>query len=318
MTENVLKKYVGIDVSKATLEVCIDGESKTVIFNNDIKEIKRLIKKLQSFNNVHVVMEATGGYERQASYLMLEHGLFVSVVNARCVRDFAKSRNILAKTDKIDAYVIKEFGCSNNPKSMRSPTALEKKLLALKNRREQLVKLIKQEKQHIELVTKDIKKNIVSTIKHLGQQKEIIEEKIRSIIESDAELKEKTEIISSMKGVGEVTTTILLCDLPELGMLQNKEISALVGLAPFNRDSGMMKGKRTVYGGRAQIRAALYMCALSASKFNPGIKGFYKRLIAKGKTKKVALIACAHKILIILNVLMKNKVRWNESYCCEI
>jgi len=313
MPEAKSKIYVGIDVCKEKLDVCIDGMKGKPIYKNTISGIKSLIKRLQQVGETHTVVEATGGYEALIRDMFLESDLTISVVNPRCVRDFANSRNILAKTDKLDAYVIKEFGLTNHPAPQRARTQDEKRLLSLKNRRDQLVKMITQETQHLEFTPKEIEREIKRMIRSLEKQKESIEKKIAEVIQANEVFSQKQKIITSVKGVGGITATIVLCDLPELGTLPKKALSALVGLAPFCSESGKIKKKKQIKAGRAQVRKAFYMCALSASRSNPVIKEFYNRLLLKGKPKKVALAACAHKILGIVNVLVKKNELWENA-----
>ena len=303
------KFYIGIDVSKKMLDVCIDDTNRLRI-SNDTKGITKLINLLKDVPNPHVVMEATGGYETKLSHTLMKAGITVSVVNARCVRDFARSKNILAKTDKLDAYVIRAFAQSNHPRASRLPSDTEIQLTHLRNRREQVVKFIVFEKQHTEKADKSMMKYIKQTLKLMEKQKAELDAQIAALIERVPDFKEKSEIISSVKGIGPASTTTILCDLPELGDMESKAISSMVGLAPFNRDSGQLKGRRTICGGRARVRKALYIGALSASQHDPMIRAFYLRLLEKGKTKKTALIACAHKMLICLNAMMKTKTQW--------
>ncbi len=315
MAQLIEKFYIGIDVSKNTLDVCMDGTRNLRISNNR-KGMTKLISMLADLPNPHVVMEATGGYETDLSHTLMRAGITVSVVNARCVRDFAKSKNILAKTDKLDAYVIRAFAQSNHPRASRLPSDAEIQLTQLRNRREQIVKFISCEKQHMEKADKSTMKYIKQMLKPMEKQKAALDAQIVVLIEKTPVFKEKSRIISSAVGVGEVSTATFLCDLPELGMIENKAIASMVGLAPFNRDSGQLRGKRTISGGRARVRKALYYAALSASRHDPVIKAFYLRLLEKGKAKKTALIACAHKILTCLNTMMKTQTLWAPKPSC--
>ncbi len=309
MTNSVAKIYIGIDISKAKLDVCFD-DKKVEIFENSKNGCKQLSKKLNSFNQTaHVIMEASGGYEKRSHKILTESGVNVSIVNAKLVRHFAKSKGIQAKTDKIDAIVIRRFGIENNPKTTYLPSASRYKLSILSKRRDQLVKLRTQELQHLEKSDTQINKDIKKMLDYIDKQIEKIDAKIKDVLDDD-DFKDKAEIIQSFKGAGDNAVRILLSDLPELGTLDRKEISMLVGLAPVARDSGTFKGRRSIYGGRARVRRALYLCSLSATRYNPAIKEFYDRLIAKGKLPKVALIACAHKILIMLNAMIKNNEKW--------
>lgn len=323
MLTNQKKTYVGIDVSKENLDACFGDRKKISGYKNDTDGIKKLILRLQKQDNVHIVMEATGGYEQKAHQAILNRAITSSVVNPKRVRHFAKSKNIQAKTDNIDAYVIQQFACENTPKADKLPSGLEKELLLLRNRREQLVVHLQREQQHqssLDLLgkSKKIDKTFKKLISHLKKAIKEIEDEISKIIEANEEFSQKISIITSMKGVGEITGLIMLCDLQEIGILPDKKLTALVGLAPYNMDSGKYKGKRRISGGRARVRRTLYLCALSAKRFNPVIKAFYDRLISKGKSKKVAIIACAHKILITLNAMVRNNSKWACDYRASV
>ncbi len=239
----------------------------------------------------------------------------MSIVNAKRVRDFAKALGKLAKTDEIDSHVIRLFAESIKPHVMEQRNEEHHSLESLTQRREQLVKQRAIEKQHLETVTnKDVRRSINRNIKFLDKEIEDIENKIQLLVDSNKQLKDKVDLLVSIKGVGPIVALILMAELPELGTLSNKEISALVGVAPFCRDSDTMKGKRTIWGGRARVRSILYMAALSAKSHNKPIKIFYERLICNGKSKKTALIACMRKLLITANSMIKNNESWNPDH----
>ena len=252
--------------------------------------------------------------KKKLKEMLQDSGLLISVVNPRWVRDFAKSRGVLSKTDKIDAFVIKEFGCVNTPIATAERSLENKQLNELKQRRNQLVKMLRQEKNHLELASKAMKKDIKVVLNLLEKRKKSIEEKINSIINAYPALLQQNELMISIPGVSSVTSISLLCELPELGTLTKKQIASLVGLAPHCRDSGSFKGKRSIYGGRQEIRNNLYCCALSASRHNPVIKAYYEKLLSNGKLKKVALVACAHKLLGILNSMLKYNNPWMPDF----
>ena len=262
-----------------------------------------------------MVMEATGGYEKPLAHFLQGQGVAVSIVNAKRVRDYAKALGLLAKNDVIDAKVIRMFADAVNPKLLPTASDTQQALDAQVHRREQLVKQRAMEKQHLETVgNKDAVRSIKRTIAFLDKEIERIEKAIKALIKTDPTLTEKVDRLSGIKGIGDITALTLIADLPELGELTNKEISALVGVAPFCRDSGTQKGKRTTWGGRIQVRSILYMAALSAVQYNPPLKAFYNRLLMKGKTKKVALVACMRKLLTVANSMLRNNTEWNPNH----
>ncbi len=305
---------IGIDVSKQKLDVSFNDE-EIAVFDNSLQGFKQLSRLLKNKKNTRVVMEATGGYERPLAHFLQDQHIAVSIVNAKRVRDFAKALGKLAKTDKIDSHVIRLFAASIDPHVMEQKSESQQSLDSLVHRRDQLVKQRATEKQHLETVTnKDAKHSINRNIKFLNKEIEGIESKIKELIGSNKQLKDKVARLETIKGVGSIVALTLMADLPELGTLSNKEISALVGVAPFCRDSGTMKGKRTIWGGRAQVRTILFMAALSARNHNEPIKAFYERLVSNGKSKKTALVACMRKLLITANSMIKNNEDWNPNY----
>jgi len=314
MTNLTYTFNIGIDISKKTLDVSFNAK-KTASYPNDLKGFKQLLNAISDKNMTRVAMEATGGYERPLVKFLQEKGVAVSVVNAKRVRDYAKALGKLAKTDKIDSHVIRLFSDAINPEITKKQSDSQQSLDALNLRRNQLVKQRSMEKQHIETVTnKDSKRSINRTKKFLDKEINQVEKKINELIESDKSIQEKINRLATMKGIGPVVALTFVAELPELGTLNNKEISALVGVAPFCRDSGTMRGKRTIWGGRAQVRSVLYMAALSAVRYNPAIKIFYDRLISKGKPKKTALVACMRKIITMANSMIKNNTDWDADH----
>lgn len=313
MTQATYKYYLGIDVSKAKLDIALNEKAKIICCNNTELAIDEIISELPPAQESLVILEATGGYERLASRIFKKRGYSVAVVNAKRVRDFAKAQGKLAKTDKIDARVIWLFGKTFNPMAqpLESNAALEREEYL--NRRAQLIRILTLEKQHLEHASNFMRKKITEHIKHLDKQLALVDKALAELIEKDEKLKKQMEQLDDIKGVGTITAMNVLIHLPELGQLSAKEIAALAGLAPFNQDSGNSKGKRKITGGRAQVRAALYMAVLSAKKFNPQIKEFYERLVAKGKLKKVALTACMRKLLIIMNAMIRDNAQWHYS-----
>ncbi len=314
MTNKNYTFNIGIDISKKKLDISFN-DAETASYDNNLTGFKQLLKQIANKKTTRIVMEATGGYERPLVNFLQEQGIAVSVVNAKRVRDYAKALGKLAKTDKIDSHVIRLFAEAINPDITKKLTESQQSLDSLTLRRNQLVKQRAMEKQHIETVTnKDTKRSINRSLKFLDKEIERIEEKIDELIHLDAKIKEKVDRLATIKGVGSVASVTMVSDIPELGTLSNKEISALVGVAPFCRDSGTMRGKRTIWGGRSQVRSILYMTTLSAVKHNPAIKVFYDRLVGKGKPKKTALVACMRKLIIMANSMIRNNSDWNPNH----
>jgi transposase len=306
------KRYIGIDISKEYLDIAVSGTDRKWRAENNTIGIQRAIKKLKKESSLQVVFEATGGYELELWRALTEAGLEASPVNPRQVRDFAKAKGILAKTDTIDAKVLAGYGQAMEPRVMAFPDTQElKELIA---RRNQISAMIVSEKNRIQAVRgKQVRESIVVNIQWLEKLLAEIDEDLNKQIQENPEWSEKIEILKSTPGVGKVTATALLAEFPELGTLNRHEVAALAGVAPLNRDSGRMRGKRTCWGGRATVRRAIYMAALVASRHNAVIRDLYQRLIEAGKPKKVALTACMRKLLIILNAMLKYKTTWQYA-----
>lgn len=305
--------YIGIDVSKARLDTSLnDGLLASV--SNDEAGIEGLIERLKAQSPALIVMEATGGYERLAAAALAAAHLPVAVVNPRQVRDFAKATGRLAKTDRIDAQLLARFAQAIQPAQRTIPDEAAQALAEQLTRRRQLVEMLSAEKVRLKQATgKDIRKGLKDHITWLEQQLRASEDGLRQLIEDCPAWQAKRDLLAEVKGVGEVATMTLLALLPELGALGRKPIAALVGLAPFNRDSGTMRGRRTVWGGRAAVRAVLYMATLSAVRHNPALKAFYRRLRDRGKLPKVALVAAMRKLLTMLNAMLRDNARWNPT-----
>lgn len=311
------KNWVGVDVAKNHLDIYVSSENKHEQILNKPSEIKAFIRLLNKKKQTYSwICEASGGYENLCVELVQKAGFSFSIVNARRARDFAKAMGILAKTDKIDAKVLACYGEKLNPEPSVVKQEEAKEREALQSRRRQLVGLCTQEKNHLERAKGKIKKSIESVIKTLEKQIKEIEEALSESIEKDEELKEKSNILQSVKGIGKTVSTILISELPELGHLNRQQVSHLVGVAPLNKDSGQMKGKRQIWGGRKDVRNALYMSTLVAVQHNAKMKQYYEKLRATGKEKKVALIACLRKLLLILNQLIKTNTVWDDSKVC--
>ena len=254
-----------------------------------------------------VICEPSGGYERELLEALWAAELAVSLVNAARIRAFARAQGWLAKTDEIDASVLREFGELLQPTAVKAPAPERQRLAALVQRREQLVNILSTEEQRL-AQTRDpaVKKLGERLIKHLQLQVEQLEEMIAKQINDDATLKRQSERLQQVSGIGPVTASTLLAEMPELGTLSRNESAALAGVAPYNRDSGVLKGRRAIRGGRVQVRRVLYMAALVAVRFNPILKAFYQRLVAAGKPRKLALTAVMRKLVVLLNHLLKN------------
>lgn len=306
--------FVGIDVCKAQLDVAIRPTTQILSVPNDKAGIKTLVKHLEKLRPTLVVLESTGGLERQVMLALVGAELSVVMANPRQVGDFAKSTGQLAKTDRIDAAVLAHYAEAIRPQPRPLPDELTLELRALTARRRQIIDMIVAEKNHLATASKAIKKRITAHITYLEQELDDADQDLDRFIGKNPLWKQNQEILCSTPSIGPVSSRTMLAELPELGTLGRKQISALVGVAPFPRDSGTLKGRRTIWGGRASVRGALFMATLSAIRFNSVIRDFYKRLKAKGKPSKVALVACMHKLLTILNAMIKNKTRWSENF----
>lgn len=299
--------FAGIDVAKNHLDVCILPFNKTKRFKNTSPDIEKMIQFIASFGQPErIVLEPTGSYEELVTNTLAEKGFKVSKINAAQIRSFARASGTLSKTDKIDAHVLAEYGAKMPCRLYAAPTTVIKTVKKLTARRKQLVHMIVEEKNRLR---KETDEEMISLIKiilsSLGEQKILVEGRLLEIVKSDGELKRKAEVLTSLKGIGIITAIILLAELPELGRISKNQVSKLVGVAPLNRDSGQMRGKAQIYGGRGSVRDSLYLCALPAIRFEPRLKAFYNKLKQKGKPGKLAVIAVAHKMIIILNARMK-------------
>jgi len=303
--------YVGIDVAKDSMEVTVHEGKESWAFSNDERGLANLMTKMKRLSPRLIVMEATGGYEVTIAAELHSRGFPVVVVNPRHIRDFARSVGILAKTDILDAKVIARYAATVQPAPRALPTEETKRLGAMMMRRRQIVAMRTAEKNRLQQADPAVKDRIKVHINWLEQELNDVNKELKQMIESNPEWKEKSDIIQSVPGVGPNLAITILSDFPELGRLNRKQTAALSGVAPFNRDSGTMRGKRCIWGGRGVVRTAAYMSAVSAIRFNPLIKPFYKRLIDAGKLRKVAMVACMRKLLCILNAMLKNHTTWD-------
>lgn len=304
--------FIGIDVSKARLDVAMRPSAEKLSVSNDEAGIQALVKRLSELKPVLIVLEATGGLERSVSGTLGSAQLPVVVVNPRQVRDFAKALGQLAKTDRIDAEVLAHFAEVIRPPLRPLPDKVSLELRALIARRRQLIEMMVAEKNRLSAASKAVRKRLEAHIRWLETELDRADKDLDQSIRQSPIWQEHQDLLRSVPGIGPVVSRTLLAELPELGRLNRKQIAALVGIAPLNCDSGTFRGRRGIWGGRATVRAVLYMAALVASRRNSVIRDFYKRLRDKGKASKVALVACMRKLLTILNAMIKHKTRWSE------
>lgn len=306
------KGFVGVDVSKARLDVFVSTNASVAWFGNDEACVAELVGVLGAADPQRIVLEATGGLERTLVAQLLAAHLPVCVVNPRQVRDFAKATGRLAKTDRLDAQVLALFAEKVEP--VQRPL-LDEVAQAFANqlaRRRQLVEMLTMEKNRLQQrPPKAVRKDLKDHIEWLQRALRASDGGLRQAVEASPAWQATRDLLAEVKGVGDVTTLTLIGLLPELGTLNRKQVAALVGVAPLNRDSGTLRGRRSVWGGRAEVRAVLYMAALSAIRHNPVIRAFHTRLRAAGKAKKVAIVACMRKLLTILNAMLRDGTHWS-------
>ena len=307
------QSYVGIDVSKDYLDVAVRPTGQQWRMGNTEEGRDQLVERLQGLSPVLVVLEATGSLEVPVAAALGTADLPVAVVNPRQVRDFARATGKLAKTDKLDAQVLALFAERVRPVPRPLPNLQSRELSALLARRRQLVAMLTTERNRLGTALPNVRPGIQEHIAWLESKLGELSDRMSQLLRESPLWRETEDLLRGVPGVGPVLSTTLLAELPELGTLDRRQIAALVGVAPLNRDSGTLRGKRTVWGGRAKVRAVLYMAALVASRFNPVIRAFYQRLLAAGKPKKVALTACMRKLLTILNAILKHRTPWNPD-----
>lgn len=307
MSNNTKKHYIGLDVSKDKIDT-FSEVLKYGFASNDPSGYRCIIKVASKLGGtVHAIIEPTGGYEKRLACALREAGFIVSLVNPRQVRDFARAQGRLAKTDRLDAKVLADYGAAMNPKPTEPHGANQEELTALVRRREQLLEARQSEENRLQQETsRKVKTSINSTLRMLDKQIETIEKAIDELIESDEELGAKVRRLTQVKGIGKTIAVKLLSEMPELGTLNRRQAGAMAGVAPINHDSGTQRGKRFIGGGRPAVRKALYMGALVASRFNENMRTFYQRLLEKGKPKKVALTALMRKLIVLLNAALKH------------
>lgn len=306
-------KNVGVDIGKLSLDIYIYELDSHWQCNNDSTDIKSLVNKLARYKLARIVVEATGGYERELVYALAEKKLPVVVVQPMKVRQFAKAQGILAKTDKIDARVISEFGALLKPEPRAIQTLEIRRFRDLLARKRQLMDNRTQELNRLQKASTEIARFHTRAIKFLDKELATVESKLDRQVTDIAEWTRTAEVLLSAPGIGNGVTYTILGELPEIGTISNKKISALAGLAPYNQESGKWKGKRRIRGGRAPIRTVLYMAMLSAIQHNPLMKAFYEKLVKQGKHKKVAITACMRKMLSILNTMVATNTEWKTA-----
>lgn len=315
MSRTKSKAYIGIDVSKSTLEVAAHEADYQFRCANKPSAFGELIGELKALRPALVVLEATGGLEIPVTAALHAAGLPVVVVNPRQVRDFAKALGQLAKTDRLDARVLAHFAAAIKPSPRAIKSQGELELDALVGRRGQLIEMLIAEKNRRgSAATDTVRKEINEHIDWLEDRIAELDEQLKSLLKSCALWQGKDVILQSVPGIGPIVSFAMIADLPELGTLNRQQISKLVGVAPLNHDSGQHRGSRHIYGGRARVRCMLYMAAMTASRFNPVIKEFYQRLLANKKPFKVAITACMRKLLAIINVMVRDNTAWKTNH----
>lgn len=306
--------FVGIDVAKDRLDIHVRPAGESFNVTRDGEGLTALVDRLRQITPMLIVLEATGGFEIAVAAALGSAGLPLAVVNPRQIRDFARATGKLAKTDMLDAAAIAHFAEAIRPEARPLPEPKAQELGELVARRRQVIEMIVAERNRTRLLqSARLRQRIDRHIAALQKELTEIETDLDKGIRSTPVWRENEDLLKSMPGVGNATARTLLADLPELGTLRRREIAALVGVAPFNRDSGTMRGRRTTWGGRANVRAALYMAALVASRHNPVIAAFYRRLIKVGKPPKVALTACMRKLLVMLNAILRDRMPWRQA-----
>jgi len=304
-------QWIGIDVSKRKLDIYIRPTGKLFQVGNNVIDIISLLTQLKAYRVELVIVESTGGMERLVHTILAKAGLPIVVINPKRVRDFAKATGKLAKTDKLDAQTLAHFAEAIRPDVRAMATDETQDLQELVTRRQQLVEMLSAERNRRSSARSDKSRDdIDSHIEWLKERIKSLDSDIQSHMEQSQSWQQQVKLLESVPGIGTVTASILIALLPELGQLDRKQIAALVGVAPMNFDSGQMQGKRLITGGRAAVRSALYVATLVATRHNPVIKAFYERLVGTGKAKKVALIACLRKLLVILNAMIKHQQDW--------
>lgn len=304
---------IGIDVGKAQLDICIHERKVYFSAGNSPEGIRKALGRLGRYRVERIVIEATGRYEHAFVEAALERGLPIIISNPLLIRRYAGAIGQLAKTDEIDSRLIAEYAAVIQPPVRPHKSKMILKIKDLLARRRQLIEMRTMEMNRYQIMPQFLKADIKRVIHHLKCQLNKVDKQLTALVEKEDTWREKREILLSMPGIGPVVVNTLLGDLPELGELTNKQIAALTGVAPYNRDSGKLRGKRRIRGGRASVRTTMFMAVLTSVQHNPVIKHFYQRLVAQGKHKKVALTACIRKMIIMLNAMLRDGKRWQEN-----
>jgi transposase len=305
--------FVGVDVSKAQLDVGVSSSEGVSSFPNSEPGISELVRWLGELSPTLVVMESTGGFEVPVAAALAASGVPVVIANPRQVRDFAKATGQLAKTDQIDAHILALFAERVRPPIRPLPDEATRELDAIIGRRRQIIDMITAEKNRLGFALAPVQKGIKKHIRWLERQLNDVDSDLDELIRNSPVWRAKSDLLRDVPGVGPNLARTLIAELPELGQLTHKQIAALVGVAPFSRDSGLMRGKRMIWGGRSSVRTALFLSTWSASKWNPVIRVFYQRLRANGKPPKVAMVACMRKLLVILNAMLRDGREWDPQ-----
>ena len=311
MTETPL--YIGIDISKHQLDVVVHPVGPAFTVANTENGIAMLVEQVRALQPRAVVLEATGDLELPVVSALAAAGLPVRVINPRQVREFARATGQLAKTDALDARMLAQFAEALRPAPRALPDEATQALSAALTRRRQLIEMLTAEKNRRNTARPPVRQGIEAHIDWLTREVRRVEADLDTAIRQSPVWRAQNDLLQSMPGVGPGLSRTILAELPEMGTLSARQLAALVGVAPLNRDSGTLRGKRLIWGGRAVVRTALYMAALAATKWNPIIKAFYQHLLASGKAKKVALVACMHKLLTILNAMLKHRTPWRAN-----
>ena len=305
--------FVGIDVAKAQLDIAVRPSGERWAVPNDAGGVVTLVERLQALHPTLIVLEATGGLERIATAALATAGLPVVIVNPRQARDFARATGQLAKTDALDARALAHFADVIRPTPRPLPDAQTQELRALLGRRQQLIGMRTAEQNRLAGTSERLTQDIEAHIAWLNARIATLDDALETMLRASPLWRANDDLLQSVPGIGPVCARTLVLELPELGTLNRQQIAALVGVAPLNCDSGTLRGRRTIWGGRAHVRTVLYMGTLVATRYNPRIKTFYERLLAAGKVKKVALTACMHKFLTILNAMLKHRTPWQAQ-----
>jgi transposase len=305
--------FVGIDVAKAQLDIAVRPSGERWAVPNDAAGVVTLVERLQALHPTLIVLEATGGLERIATAALATAGLPVVIVNPRQARDFARATGQWAKTDALDARALAHFADVIRPTPRPLPDTQTQELRALLSRRQQLIGMRTAEQNRLAGTSERLTQDIEAHIAWLNARIATLDADLETMLRASPLWRENDDLLQSVPGVGPVCARTLLLELPELGTLTRQQIAALVGVAPLNCDSGTLRGRRTIWGGRAHVRTVLYMGTLVATRFNPQIKVFYQRLLAAGKRKKVALTACMHKLVTMLNAMLKHRTSWQAQ-----